>query len=94
MPARARVLDVSDLEAPAPLERVLSELEDLAPGEYIRMLHRREPLLLYPILEQRGFAYRAGPGRATAFEILIWRRDDAAAAGACAAGVDSARREP
>lgn len=94
MTARARVLDVSGLEPPAPLERVLTELEDLAPGEYLRMLHRREPSLLYPILEQRGFAYRAGPGRTTAFEILIWHRDDAEAARACAAGADSARREP
>lgn len=82
-PIRERVLDVSDLEAPEPLERVLTALDELGEGEFLRMLHRREPLLLYPELERRGFGYLMrleGRGR---YEVLIWRHGDAAAERAC-----------
>ena len=81
--ARERVLDVSDLEAPEPLERVLTALGEMGVGDFLRMLHRREPLLLYPELKRRGFDYLMcleGPGR---YEVLIWRHGDAAAERAC-----------
>lgn len=74
-----RVLDVSELEPPEPFERALAALETLSAGEYLRMLHRREPLLLYPWLQEHGFEWRTQPGRVTEFEILIWRGTDKAA---------------
>lgn len=43
------------------------------------MLHRREPHLLFPELDARGFDYRMQSGAHTAFEILIWRCGDAEA---------------
>ncbi|HJX11124.1 MAG TPA: DUF2249 domain-containing protein, partial [Candidatus Binatia bacterium] len=52
-----RVLDVSDLPPPEPLEQVTAALGNLAPGDYLRILHRREPLLLYPWLEEHGFVW-------------------------------------
>jgi uncharacterized protein (DUF2249 family) len=78
MSVREHCLDVSELEPPEPLWRVLAALEELAPGERLRVLHRREPFLLYPQLEELGFAYRTGPGRGTPIEILIWRAGEAA----------------
>ncbi|RMD71081.1 MAG: DUF2249 domain-containing protein [Gammaproteobacteria bacterium] len=80
MKARERVLDVSDLPPPEPLQKALEAAENLAPGEYLRLIHRREPLLLYPQLEARGFCYRVRPGRTSAFEVLIWRQGDEVAA--------------
>jgi len=74
-----RLLDVSELAPPEPLERALAAADGLGPGEYLRMRHRREPCLLFPELEARGFRYLVQPGTLTAYEIFIWRRDDAAA---------------
>jgi uncharacterized protein (DUF2249 family) len=74
-----RVLDVSELAPPEPFERVLAALETLAEGEYLRMLHRREPLLLYLWLQEHGFEWRTQPGRTTEFEIVIWRGTDKSA---------------
>ncbi len=77
------LIDVSTLPPCEPLERVLAALEKLTDGDYIRMRHRREPLLLYPMLEDRGFHFLTVPHREDDFTILIWRAEDAeAAAGA------------
>lgn len=68
-----KVLDVSELAAPEPLERVLAALKTLDPGARLRVLHHREPLLLYDWLREHGYEWSTQPGRTTAFEILIWR---------------------
>lgn len=78
------MLDVSALEPPEPRDRILAVLEHLAAGEYLRVLHRREPLLLYPWLQEHGFAWHTQIGDTTAFEIILWRAADAPAAAAAA----------
>ena len=60
------LIDVSTLPAPEPLEAVLDALTHLSPGDYLRVLHRREPWPLFPILEERGFASRLLPGQQSA----------------------------
>ncbi|MBI1732101.1 MAG: DUF2249 domain-containing protein [Gammaproteobacteria bacterium] len=75
-----RALDVSALAPPEPMERILAALESLAPGECLRVLHRREPWPLFPLLEQRGFAHAMRPYDPPGFVILIWRADDGKAA--------------
>lgn len=72
------------LAPPEPFERAVAALETLPAGEYLRMLHHREPLLLYPWLQEHGFEWRTRSGSATAFEIFIWRAADAAARAAVA----------
>lgn len=74
-----RLLDVSALEPPEPLERALAAIETLAPGEHLRLRHRREPHLLYPILAERGFDHRTVVRGEASYEVFIWRRGDAAA---------------
>lgn len=75
------VLDVSQLEPPEPLQQAVAAVDTLATGVCLCLLHRREPLLLYPILEQHGFDHitcatpHADNGTA-AFRIYIWRRHD------------------
>lgn len=76
---RERLLDVSALEPPEPLVQVLDAAAALRPGEYLRARLPREPYPLYPLLEERGFEFRRLPATAPVFEMLVWRRDDAAA---------------
>ncbi len=78
-PAREILIDVSALPPCEPLELILAALEEITVGEYIRMRHRREPLLLYPILAERGFRHHTHPHGEDDFTILIWRAGDAVA---------------
>ena len=74
------LLDVSDMEPPEPLVFTLEAAEQLQPGQYVRMLHRREPCLLYPNLKDNNFSYYQREGLLAAVEVFIWRKDDSAAA--------------
>ncbi len=67
------LLDVRDLEPPEPLERALEALTTLPRGALLRMVHRREPHLLYPVLRREGFDYSVTPTDDGDFNILIWR---------------------
>ncbi len=71
-----RVLDVSRLEPPEPLVRILDALEELPPGVLLHVRHRREPFPLYAILEETGYAWHTRLCGANHYEIVIWRRDD------------------
>ncbi len=73
------LLDVRNMELPVPLLSALAELESLAPGDYLRMLSHRDPTLLYPMLESQGFRYTRQRNPGEIYEILIWRKGDAAA---------------
>ncbi len=72
-------LDVSRLEPPEPLVRTLAAVEELSPGDFLRMRHRRTPCLLYDNLEQRGFASLTRRGMTGVCEVFIWRRNDGGA---------------
>jgi len=67
-----QILDVSELEPPEPLERILDALADLPEDDWLRVKHRRDPVPLYRLLADMGYQWRTdylAPGR---FEILIW----------------------
>lgn len=81
------VLDVSDLEPPEPLVQTLAAAEALPSGDYLRMLHRRDPCLLPANLQARGFAFVQRPGRRTAVEVFIWRDGDVLAEAAARAAL-------
>ncbi len=74
------VLDVSDLAPPEPLTQTLEAAEQLITGQYLRMLHRRDPCMLYGNLDENGFKYIQREGRTTAVELFIWRENDDEAA--------------
>ncbi len=77
-------LDVSMLEPCEPMEQTLAAIEKLQPGDYLKVIHRREPHLIYPMLEKAGFSWRTDPGGPSEFQIYIWRRDDQEAESAVA----------
>ena len=65
-------LDVRDLEAPAPLERILDALADLPDGDSLCVRLRREPYPLYVMLRQMGYRWRCTRKEAGDVEVRIW----------------------
>lgn len=53
-----RVIDNRGLQPPEPMVRILSSLGELEEGQELVALMDREPLLLYPELERRGYAWQ------------------------------------
>ncbi len=72
-------LDVSGLEPPEPMERILQAIEEINAGDYLYVIHRREPRMIYPMLENMGIAWITRPGGPEGYEIFIWRKDDSVA---------------
>ena len=82
---REVILDVSDLEPPEPLTQSLAAIGKLQRGDYLRLLHRRRPCMLYENLQQRGFSSETRAGREVACEVFIWLDGDEEAARAARA---------
>ncbi len=70
-----RSIDVRELEAPEPLEVILENLQTLEADEQLQVTHWREPLLLYPILEQQGWQKNTCyDEQIQAYIITIWKK--------------------
>lgn len=85
--AQERVLDVSMLEPPEPLERALDAVETLRAGEYLRMIFPREPHPLFTLLEQYGVEFLSDPTPDMRWEVRAWLQGDTEAARAAHASV-------
>jgi uncharacterized protein (DUF2249 family) len=55
-------LDNRGLPPPEPMVRILGALQTLPEGDELVVLMDREPMLLYPELERRGFAWNFAAG--------------------------------
>ncbi|MBT3235758.1 MAG: DUF2249 domain-containing protein [Bdellovibrionales bacterium] len=75
---RSEVLcDVSDLPAPLPLETIQIQLNQLSVDQYLKIVHRFRPKLLFPILQQRSFAYLLKEHRQDGLiEIYVWHQEN------------------
>lgn len=82
-------LDVSMLEPCEPLERTLAAIHHLKRGDHLKVIHRREPHPLYPLLEKAGFSWRCLNIAPDSYEIFIWRQQDAEAEAAVKQYYDS-----
>jgi hypothetical protein len=85
MPAE-KFLDASDMEPPQPLVAAVKLLEQLRPGEQLRMAHRMIPYPLFEYCRAHSLAYRVLPGTTARYDILIWHTADTAQPGGCAGG--------
>lgn len=65
-------LDTRDLEPPEPLMLATQALDRLARGQYLHMLHRREPRLLYPEIEARQLCQRTLHESGDRVHVLVW----------------------
>lgn len=75
-PADEILVDARWLEPPEPMEKVLQALEQLRPGQSVRMLLHREPFPLYPLLAERGYRHTAQMDADGSYVILIRRADE------------------
>ena len=64
-------LDTRELPAPLPLEKIVQTLPQLNNNNYIHMIHRQEPNLLFEILDKNNFAYKIVRKNDELFEIFI-----------------------
>lgn len=67
------VVDARGLEPPQPMAKILETLPRIAGGGQILALTDRRPMLLYPKLEERGFAYSTEEMAHGWFETRIWK---------------------
>ena len=77
------LLDATAMEPPEPLQQAISILQQLEPGQYLRMLHRHLPYPLFESCQQLEISYRHFTGRQNECVILFWRSDDTATAELC-----------
>jgi len=63
------VLDCRELEAPEPLNLAVETLPKLDGTNYIKMLHRLEPMMLLNILKENNYEYNI---KHTTNEVLIY----------------------
>ena len=61
METTAIQLDARGLEPPQPMMKILEAVSVLPTGATLVAHTERQPLLLYPLLEQRGFTYETTP---------------------------------
>ncbi|WP_411034942.1 DUF2249 domain-containing protein [Shinella sp. BYT-45] len=65
-------LDLSDLDPPEPMVRILAAAEALEPGEVLFALLSREPLFLFPELTKRGHQWAGNfDETGSAYRILV-----------------------
>ncbi len=69
-------LDVSQLEPPEPMERILALLPTLPAGDYVKVYHRREPVPLFTILQTMNHAWHTEKLGEHRYHIYIWREGD------------------
>ena len=77
------LINVSEEEPPKPFDDVTELIDQMKAGEYIRMLHRKKPLPLIQLLHDNGFECKIKQGQSTAWEIIIWKKQDTIADNYC-----------
>jgi hypothetical protein len=65
-------MDLRGLQPPEPIVRILGALER-DPGAPLRVILPHEPVPLYSLLRERGYAYSGAPRADGGFEVLIER---------------------
>ncbi|HEY8489973.1 MAG TPA: DUF2249 domain-containing protein [Dehalococcoidia bacterium] len=66
-------LDNRGLEPPEPMMRILARLADLPQGAVLLARNDREPLFLYPILDEDGYRHEAEPQPDGTYLVRIWK---------------------
>lgn len=68
-------IDVRGLEPPRPLMKIVALLENPETGDGLIVLHDRDPLLLYPELEERGWDWTRLDAPEGELHLRLTRRD-------------------
>lgn len=70
------LIDVRDLPPPEPLEKALAAIDQLRPGKYLVLHHRREPCALLPRLGNLQCKYWVTREEDGFCEVHIWQMGD------------------
>jgi uncharacterized protein (DUF2249 family) len=76
-PGQLLTLDVSQMEPPQPMIEILQKIQELGPKDILEVSHHREPVPLYPQLEESGFDHSIEKLGEHQFRLRIWRKRDA-----------------
>lgn len=68
------LVDARWLAPPEPMEKALTALDLLRPGQRLRFLLHREPYPFYDLLNQQGYRHTTRPLDDGCFEILVQAR--------------------
>ena len=69
-------LDTCLLEPPEPFVEAMAKLQAIQMGQFLHMIHRREPGLLYPELATLGLKSETLQESNQMFHIVIWQPSD------------------
>lgn len=72
---KVHLLDVSGLEPPQPMAAILEKIRDLGPDDVLEVAHHREPVPLYPLLEEAGFAHEIEKLGENSYRLRIRRKN-------------------
>lgn len=67
-------IDGRHLEPPEPFVKTMEALDQISPGQKVRLLIAREPFPLYRALELNGFSWQTARTVDGDVEVLIWHR--------------------
>ncbi len=67
------ILDVSEDEAPVPLQRAINSLSSINENTYIKFIHRMRPCLLFDVLDKGGYSYEIDDS-GEQFIVYIYRK--------------------
>ena len=68
-------LDVRELPPPEPMMKILETLPQIDDNSVLLVHHHREPMMLYPKLEERGFEAITNKINDNYFKVLIYRKE-------------------
>lgn len=69
-------IDVRGLEPPQPLVDILQLIENSNDTETIKVIHDRDPVLLYPELEDRNWSWTEAPSPEGELHLLLTKNPD------------------
>lgn len=67
-------LDVRELPPPEPMMKIFEKLNELDDNTILLVHHHREPVMLYPKLEERGFEATAHKIDSNYYKVLIFKK--------------------
>ncbi len=69
-------IDVRELAAPEPLQKIFEAMQNLAAGQLLRVWHRVDPCGLFPDISKLGFRYQITRSKEGFCEFVICKTDD------------------
>ncbi|MDH7603517.1 MAG: DUF2249 domain-containing protein [Melioribacter sp.] len=69
-------LDVRELPPPEPMMKILEKLADVDDKTVLLVHHHREPMMLYPKLEERGFKAIANKMEENYYKVVIFQKEE------------------